>query len=160
MKFRAFEQIKIIKYQWAGITVCFTILKFTWKLGAGWNKAETLKIIYCGYGIELSFALEESWQLEQNALSEEVHVKSSPADNCWHIKKLWLCSGKACVRTGKVWNLALSFTELGTSYRVVLSDAPEILKEGREGAGNVWFFYMVCAQEKCLSDVMCGGCCV
>ena len=34
MKFRAFEQIKIVKYQWAGITVCFTILKFTWKLGA------------------------------------------------------------------------------------------------------------------------------
>lgn len=76
MKFRAFEQIKIIKYQWAGITVCFTILKFTWKLGVGWNKAETLKIIYCGYGIELSFALEESWQLEENALSEEVHVKA------------------------------------------------------------------------------------
>ena len=43
---------------------------------------------------------------------------------------------------------------VGDCYRFVLSDVPEILKEGREGAGNVWFFHMVCAQEKCLSDVM------
>lgn len=62
--------------------MCFTVLKFTWKLGARQNKAETLKIIYCGYGIELSFALEECWELGENALSEEVCMKSSPADNC------------------------------------------------------------------------------
>lgn len=42
---------------------------------------------------------------------------------------------------------------VGDCYRFVLSDVPEILKEGREGAGNVWFFHMACAQEKCLSDV-------
>lgn len=60
MKFRAFEQIKIIKYQWAGIAVCFTILKFTRKLGARQNKAETLKLIYYRYGIELSCAFKES----------------------------------------------------------------------------------------------------
>lgn len=82
MKFRAFEQIKIIKYQCVEITVCFTILKFTWNLGTRQNKTETLKFIYCGYRIELSFAWEESWQLGENVLSEEVHMKSSPADNC------------------------------------------------------------------------------
>lgn len=80
MIFRALEQIKIIKYQWTGITMCFTILKFTWKFGARQNKVETLKIIYCGYGIELSFALEESWQLGEYVLREEVDVKSSLAD--------------------------------------------------------------------------------
>lgn len=82
MKFRAYEQIKIIKYQCVEITVCFTILKFTWKLGTRQNKAETLKIIYCGYRIELSFALEESWRLGENVLHEEVYMKSSPADKC------------------------------------------------------------------------------
>lgn len=49
---------------------------------------------------------------------------------------------------------------VGDCYRFVLSDAPEILKEGREGAGNVWFFHMVFAQDKSLSDVMYGGYCV
>lgn len=60
--------------------MCFTILKFTWKLGAKQNKVETLKIIYCGSGIELSFALEESRQLGEYVLREEVDVKSSLAD--------------------------------------------------------------------------------
>lgn len=41
---------------------------------------ETLKIIYCGYAIELSFALEGSRQLGEYVLREEVHVKSSLAD--------------------------------------------------------------------------------
>ena len=132
----------------------FHLLKFTWKLGAGWNKAETLKIIYCGYGIELSFALEESWQLEENALSEEVHVKSSPADNCWHIKKLWLCSGKAWVRTGKVWNLALSFAELGTVTDLCCQ---MLLKsERREGKEQgMYCFSIRCVPKKCALAMWC-----
>lgn len=142
MKFRAFEQIKIIKYQWAGITVCFTILKFTWKLGARRNKGGTLKIIYYGCGIELSFCFGRKLAVGGK------RTQWGTADNCWHNKKLWLCSGKAWVRTREVWDVALSFADLGTITDLCCPDATEILKEGRERAGNRMVFpYGVCPRQ-------------
>lgn len=160
MKFRAFEQIKIIKYQWAGITVCFTILKFTGKLGARQSTGETLTIIYCGCGIEQSFASGENWQLRGNVLSEEVHVKSPLVGNCWHKKRLWLCSRRGLSSEQAKSDLALSLAEVRTVRDLCCPDAAGILKEGREGAGNMGIFHMVSAQEKRLSDVACGGNCI
>lgn len=137
--------------------MCFTILKFTWEVGARQNKAETLMIIYCGCGIELSFALGASWQSGDGVLCEDVRVKSSLTVDTI---KYWGSSWRALVRSRKVWDLALSFAEVGTLADLGCPDAAEILKEGTEGAENVWFFHMVRAQEKCLSSVACGGNCV
>ena len=55
----------------------FATLKFTWKLGARQNKAETLKIIYCRCAIEPSFASEANWQSGNYMLREEARVKGS-----------------------------------------------------------------------------------
>lgn len=118
--------------------MCFPILKFTWEVGASRNKAETLTIIYHGCGKELSFALGASWQLGDGVLSEEVPVKSSLAVTVDTIK-YWGSSGRALVRMRKVWDLALSFAEVGTVAELCYPDAAEILKEGKERAENVWF---------------------
>lgn len=69
-------------------------------------------------------------------LSEEVRVNSSLAVTVDTIK-YWGSSGRALVRTRKVWDLALSSAEVGTVAELCCPDAAEILKEGQEGAENV-----------------------
>lgn len=64
MKFRAFEQIQNHKIPVGRNHCLFHSPEIYMELGAWVKQSGTLKIIYCGeYGIELSFALEESWQV-------------------------------------------------------------------------------------------------
>lgn len=51
----------------------------------------------------------------------------------------------------------LCLAEVGTVTDLCCPDAAEILTEGQEGAEDVCFFHMACAQEKCLSSVAWGG---
>lgn len=95
------------------------------------KQSENIKIIYCEYGIELSFCFGRKLAVGKNALSEEVHVKSPQLitvdilKNCGSVvARLESEHGKS--GTGSV------LCRVGDCYRFVLSDAPEILKEGRK----------------------------
>lgn len=77
MTFRAFEQIKIIKHQWTGIIVCFTVQKFTGTLRTRQNKARALQVFYREEGIQPVF-WKKAWSQGGNALSEKFVGKRSP----------------------------------------------------------------------------------